>query len=37
MFAAFVLISATGVLIFALLTGLSRLALGLWHESELRH
>lgn len=35
MFAAVLLISAAGVLIFALLTGLSRLALGRWHESEL--
>jgi NitT/TauT family transport system permease protein len=35
MFAAVVLISAAGVLIFALLTGLSRLALRRWHESEL--
>ena len=35
MFAALFLISAAGVLIFALLTGLSRLALHRWHESEL--
>jgi NitT/TauT family transport system permease protein len=35
MFAAVFLISAAGVLIFALLTGLSRLALQRWHESEL--
>ncbi len=35
MFAAVLLISAAGVLIFALLTGLSRLALGRWHESEI--
>ena len=35
MFAALFLISAAGVLIFALLTGLSRLALRRWHESEL--
>ena len=35
LFAALFLISATGVLIFALLTGLSRLALRRWHESEL--
>jgi NitT/TauT family transport system permease protein len=35
MFAAVFLISAAGVLIFALLTGLSRLALRHWHESEL--
>ena len=35
MFAAVFLISAAGVLIFALLTGLSRLALRRWHESEL--
>ena len=35
MFAAVFLISAAGVLIFALLTGLSRLALGRWHESEI--
>jgi NitT/TauT family transport system permease protein len=35
MFAAVFLISAAGVLIFVLLTGLSRLALGRWHESEI--
>src|SRR5262247_3588615 len=35
MFAAVFLISAAGVLIFALLTGISRLALHRWHESEL--
>jgi NitT/TauT family transport system permease protein len=35
MFAAVFLISAAGVPIFALLTGLSRLALQRWHESEL--
>jgi ABC-type nitrate/sulfonate/bicarbonate transport system permease component len=35
MFAALFLTSAAGVLIFALLTGLSRLALRRWHESEL--
>jgi NitT/TauT family transport system permease protein len=35
MFAAVFMISAAGVLIFALLTGLSRLALRRWHESEL--
>src|SRR5262245_48141836 len=35
MFAAVFMISAAGVLIFALLTGLSRLALQRWHESEL--
>ena len=35
MFAAVFLISAVGVLIFALLTGLSRLALRRWHESAL--
>lgn len=35
MFAAVFLISAAGVLIFALLTGLSRLALSRWHESEI--
>jgi NitT/TauT family transport system permease protein len=35
MFAAVFLISAAGVLIFLLLTGLSRLALGRWHESEI--
>ena len=34
MFAALFLISAAGVLIFALLTGLSRLLLRRWHESE---
>jgi NitT/TauT family transport system permease protein len=35
MFSAVFLISAAGVLIFVLLTGLSRLALGRWHESEI--
>ena len=35
LFAAVFLVSAAGVLIFALLTGLSRLALGRWHESEI--
>ena len=35
MFAAVFLISAAGVLIFVLLTGLSHLALGRWHESEI--
>ena len=35
MFAAVFLISAAGVLIFVLLQGLSRLALGRWHESEI--
>ena len=35
MFAAVFLISAAGVLIFILLQGLSRVALGLWHESEI--
>ncbi len=35
MFAAVFLISAAGVLIFVLLQGLSRVALGRWHESEI--
>ena len=35
MFAALFLISAAGVLIFALLTGFTRLLLRRWHESEL--
>ena len=35
MFAAVFLISAAGVLLFILLQGLSRVALGLWHESEI--
>jgi len=35
MFAAVFLISAAGVLIFILLQGLSRVALGRWHESEI--
>jgi NitT/TauT family transport system permease protein len=34
MFAALVLITATGVLLFALMSALSRWALGAWHESE---
>ena len=34
MFAALVLITATGVLLFALMSALSRWALGGWHESE---
>ncbi|HRH29127.1 MAG TPA: ABC transporter permease [Aquabacterium sp.] len=34
MFAALVLISVTGVVIFAVLTALTRWALGGWHESE---
>jgi NitT/TauT family transport system permease protein len=35
LFAALVLITATGVLLFSLMVLLSRLALGHWHESEL--
>jgi len=35
MFAAVFLISAAGVLLFILLQGLSRVALGRWHESEI--
>ena len=37
MFAALVLITLTGVLLFALMSILSRWALGSWHESEVRH
>jgi NitT/TauT family transport system permease protein len=37
MFAALVLITATGVLLFALMAVLSRAALGGWHESEVSH
>jgi NitT/TauT family transport system permease protein len=37
MFAALVLITATGVLLFALMSLLARWALGGWHESEARH
>ena len=36
MFAALVLITVTGVLLFALMAALSRWALGSWHESETR-
>jgi NitT/TauT family transport system permease protein len=34
MFAALLLITVTGVLLFALMAVLSRWALGSWHESE---
>ena len=37
MFAALVLLGLTGVLLFALMSLLSRWALGGWHDSELRH
>jgi NitT/TauT family transport system permease protein len=37
MFAALLLITLTGVLLFALMSILSRWALGGWHESETRH
>jgi NitT/TauT family transport system permease protein len=37
MFAALVLITVTGVLLFALMAWLSKLALGSWHESEVSH
>ena len=37
MFAALVLITLTGVLLFALMSILSRWALGSWHESEVHH
>jgi NitT/TauT family transport system permease protein len=37
MFAALLLITATGVLLFALMSLLSRWALGSWHESEASH
>ncbi|TAK95734.1 MAG: ABC transporter permease, partial [Aquabacterium sp.] len=36
MFAALVLISLTGIAVFASLAALSRWALGGWHESEMR-
>ena len=36
MFAALALITVTGVLLFALMAGLSRWVLGSWHESEAR-
>ncbi|HEX6138276.1 MAG TPA: ABC transporter permease [Casimicrobiaceae bacterium] len=36
LFAALVLIAAAGVALFAATVGLSRLALGRWHESEMR-
>jgi NitT/TauT family transport system permease protein len=37
MFAALVLITVTGVLLFVLMAWLSKLALGSWHESEVAH
>lgn len=37
MFAALILISLAGVLLFALMVWLSRLALGRWHESEAKN
>jgi NitT/TauT family transport system permease protein len=37
MFAALVLITVTGVLLFALMSVLSQWALGSWHESEAQH
>jgi NitT/TauT family transport system permease protein len=37
MFAALVLITVTGVLLFALMAALSKWALGSWHESEQAH
>jgi NitT/TauT family transport system permease protein len=37
MFAALVLITVTGVLLFVLMAWLSKLALGGWHESEVSH
>jgi NitT/TauT family transport system permease protein len=37
MFAALVLITLTGVLLFVLMAWLSKLALGSWHESEVSH
>jgi NitT/TauT family transport system permease protein len=37
MFAALVLITATGVALFAAMAGLSRWALAGWHESEVAH
>ena len=36
LFAALLLITLTGVLLFACVSGLSRLALGHWHESEIK-
>ncbi len=37
MFAALILVTATGVALFALMAGLSKWALGSWHESEHHH
>jgi len=37
MFAALVLITVAGVLLFVLMSALSRWALGGWHESETSH
>jgi len=37
MFAALVLITVTGVLLFGLMSVLSKWALGSWHESEAQH
>jgi NitT/TauT family transport system permease protein len=36
MFAALVLVSLTGILIYALFNWVSKIALGSWHESELK-
>jgi NitT/TauT family transport system permease protein len=37
LFAALLLIAASGVLLFAVMVWLSRTVLGAWHESEIRH
>ncbi|MEJ2623403.1 MAG: ABC transporter permease [Pseudolabrys sp.] len=37
MFAALFLITVTGILLFLVMVGLSKLALGRWHESEAEH
>lgn len=37
MFAALFLITVTGILLFLVMVGLSKLALGRWHDSEIEH
>jgi NitT/TauT family transport system permease protein len=36
MFAALVLVSLTGIMIYLVFMGVSRLVLGKWHESEIK-
>ena len=37
MFAALFLITVTGILLFLVMVGLSKIALGSWHDSEVEH